>query len=286
MSASSTPRPLGLPVWAAEIAAGGGAAGATAAVVVADVDAGEAEAAEVVRRNTPNYPPFPAWFCVKPFVFHDTSVDLAPSWQIMQRACFIHFHVYIGILFLNIIACGVQLNIPHTIAGKQGPTVSFIVSIVYFLFFPFIKFYTQYWMLYKAIRDASGLKMVLAMFMNLVFAGYNAWMASGFYNSGGAGFTGGSDMGMANTVDSYKAYSAILYVMGILWTLDVVFLVFVLVKSFIFWKTGGLKFSDYREDAIKGAANNKTIQKGVWSAASAGGSAAVSGAGAAARSQF
>merc|ERR1711892_77765 len=95
----------------------------------------ERSAADIVRRNTPNYPPIPKCLCFKPWVFHDISIDIVPTWRAMQRACFIHFHVFVIILFFNMIVCGIQLTVPHRIVGRaEGPVVSFIVSIAYFCF--------------------------------------------------------------------------------------------------------------------------------------------------------
>lgn len=236
----------------------------------------EREVLEIEARNTPNYPPFPKWFCVEPFVHHNIDMDIPQNWKWMQRVNFIYYNAYWILLFLNVVACGVQLSLPQDIAKREDVVISFVVSIAYFIFFPTMTFYLVYWMLYQGIVKRSGLRMVLHMVFMLVHIGWDAWLTSGFYRSGGGGYTGAVDMGKAEKTDHSKALSVVIYVMAILWTIDVVVGLFLIAMSFRFWRTGGLKFSDPQEDAIKGAASNKMVQRGVMSAGRSAGSAAVS----------
>lgn len=219
----------------------------------------EKRAEEIEREFKPNYPPFPTWCCIKPWVVHRIRDEIPDSFKRQQRIYFIYFHFWILLMWLNVIGCGIQMqttSIGSYSKPLEDPLVSLVLSIVYAIFVVPIGFYTRYWSLYRAVKLRSSIRMIFHLVNELVNIGWSGMMCSGAWKTGGAGFEGA--MLLVNA--DYKVTATCIYISAGLWLLDAVISTICFFYFWYFWRNGGLNFKDATAETVAGAASSKTLR--------------------------
>lgn len=232
----------------------------------AQLSSREMEAAHAVKITTPNYPPFPSFCCMKPWVVHHINEHIPDSFRRQQRMYFIYFHCWMAMMWLNVVSCGIQMKVTDLDVPLEDPLVSLILSIIYAIFLVPIGFYFRYWSLYKAISKKSSVRMIWHLLMDLFNTGWAGMMASGVWKVGSGGFQGG----MVMEKYDHKFSMTWLYACGGLFLLDSLISFICFVYFWYFWRNGGLKFTDTTAEATTVVASNKTVQKAAFRGAKKG----------------
>lgn len=238
-----------------------------------DVREREEQAFALQRANTANYPPFPSWFCIKPFVIHRISEEIPDSFKRQQKMYFIYFHFWMLLYFTNIISCSIQMTIANKETGNtayplEDPLVSLVLSIVYAIFVVPLGFYLRYWSLYRAITRGSSIRMILHLCAELTNIGWSGMMASGAWKTGGAGFEGA----IALNSNGYPFAASWVFASAGLFMLDIMISIFCFFYFWYFWRRGGLNFSDAGAEAAAGIASNEAVQSAAFAGVKAGAS--------------
>lgn len=222
----------------------------------------EQEAELVEQRNSPNYPPFPTVCCIKPWVYHNIEDEIPQaSWQ-RQKAYFTYWHFHWAVLTGNMVAAAAQMNLIG-MRGLEGPLITFIFSIIYWVAFSYIGFHLMYRSLYKGIKDGSSFRLVLYLGTQMLHSFYAMYMAVGAMNTGGAGFIGAVDL----LHNDHTVSAVIVFTSAICWTIDSLAGGVFFYLHYLFFKQNGHTLAEAQSQAFSSAANNKTIQNATFTIA-------------------
>jgi len=219
------------------------------------LEAREQEAGLIEQRNTPNYPPFPSFCCIKPWVYHNITDEIPQaSWR-RQKAYWAYWHFHWIVMTFNMLAAAVQMNLVSFV-GLEGPLITLIFSFIYWIAFTYIGFYLLYRNLYRGVKEGSSFRLVLHLVCQGLHNCYAIYMAVGAMNTGGAGYIGAVDL--FNRDHSVSGFICI--ISGVGWTLDCLGGCIFFYLHYTFFKANGHSFAEAQKQALSSAATNKTIQ--------------------------
>lgn len=222
----------------------------------------EVEAGLIEQRNTPNYPPFPSFCCIKPWVYHNIQDELPQASWARQKAYWSYWHFHWAVLTCNMFAAAVQMNLVGT-NGLEGPLITLIFAIIYWFIFTYTGFYGLYRLLYNGVKQGSSIKLVLHLTLQFLHSCYAIYMAIGAMNTGGAGFIGAVDL----LNHGHTVSGIILITQGIVWSIDSFAGAIFFYIHYKFFKENGHSLAEAQSQAFTSAASNKSIQDATFTIA-------------------
>lgn len=224
----------------------------------------ERNAELIVQRHNKNYPPFPAFCCLKPWVYHNIQDELPEGSWTRQKAYWVYWHFHWITMTLNILGAVAQMQLGGVAhIGLEGPLVSLIFSIIYWLAFTYIGFYLLYRSLYIGIKDGSSFRLVVHLGTQVLHVCYTLYMSVGVYHTGGAGFIGAVDLW--NTGHHFS--SSFLFCLAIAWFFDAAVGVVFFLLHYRFFKANGHSLAEAQSQALSSAASNKAVRDATFTIA-------------------
>jgi len=156
----------------------------------------------------------------------------------------------------------VQMNLVG-LRGLEGPLITLIFSIIYWIAFTYIGFYLLYRSLYTGIKDGSSFRLVVHLVTQVLHSGFAIYMAIGAMNTGGAGFIGAVDLLHTN----HAVSAMILFLNATCWSVNCLAGLIFFYLHYNFFKQNGHTLAEAQSQAFSSAAKNKTVREATFTIA-------------------
>lgn len=227
--------------------------------------AAELQAREEALRSAPfnarthNWPPLPAFCCVKPCFYQDIAVDIPLEFQRVVRALYYLWMFYVCVLCLNFL--GAMALMIH---GSGGTTFGF--SILALVLFAPLSFLCWYRPLYKAFRSDSSFNFMVFFFVFFFQMAISGIYAVGIPSVGSCGFINGINIISEQTAGGY-AVGGIVLIIGFLWAMACFMSFLLLIKVHRIYRSTGASFTKAQEEFTSGILSNEHVQTAAGNAA-------------------
>ncbi|XP_038072197.1 secretory carrier-associated membrane protein 1-like isoform X2 [Patiria miniata] len=249
----------------------------------------ERKAAELQRReqqmqatqyNTRvnNWPPLPSFCPVKPCFYQDFSVDIPLEFQRTVKMGYFIWILYVLFLFLNLI-----VSLSYLAVGSGGNSgITFGLSILFFVLWTPCSFICWYRPMYKAFRSDSSFNFFMFFFIFAAQFLCTVVQAIGVDQWGSSGWINGLEVIGAATTPGHTAVGVMMLIMGLLFSLLAVLMVFYIKKVHSLYRRTGASFEKAQQEFAHGVVTNPSVQNAARdagkAAATGAADAAVSGA--------